>query len=304
MYDFIGDIHGHADKLEALLVNMGYSKKNGVYQHPERKAFFVGDFIDRGPKIRETLQIVRGMIDQGHAIGLMGNHEYNAVCFHYMRKDGGHLRRHKITNILQHAKTLKAFHNKDDEFKEYLEWFKTLPVFYETSDFRAVHACWDQENIELLKSRLHNQNLLTEELFYESVLHKSDFHFAIEETLKGKEITLPNGASFKDKDGTKRHETRMKWWEDPSKTTYRNISIVPIKQMEDKAVNVAELKKPGFYQEDQVPIFFGHYWLKGEPSIYRDNICCLDFSVAKRGKLVAYRFDGEKVLSNDKLVYV
>ena len=105
MYDFIGDIHGHADKLEALLVKMGYSKKNGVYQHPERIAFFIGDYIARGPKLLETLYIVRDMCTNGHAIALMGNHEYNAVCFSLPRENGGHLRKHKITNIVQHYKT-------------------------------------------------------------------------------------------------------------------------------------------------------------------------------------------------------
>jgi hypothetical protein len=304
MYDFIGDIHGHADKLEALLEKMGYSKKDGVYQHSTRKAFFVGDYIDRGPKIRETLEIVRGMIENGFAIGLMGNHEYNAVCFHYERKDGGHLRRHKITNILQHAKTLKAFHNRDEEFKDYLEWFKTLPLFYETNEFRAVHACWDHQNIDLLKSRLQNQHLLTEELFFESALHKSDFHFAIEDTLKGKEITLPNGKTFLDKENTVRRETRIKWWEDPLKTSYKNISIEPLDTLPDTSVDASFLKSTNFYEEDKKPVFFGHYWLKGNPSINRNNICCLDYSVAKEGKLVAYRFDGEQVLSNEKLVYV
>ena len=58
MIDFIGDIHGHADKLEALLIKLGYFKVNGAYSHPHRKVLFVGDYIDRGPKIRETLQIV------------------------------------------------------------------------------------------------------------------------------------------------------------------------------------------------------------------------------------------------------
>jgi hypothetical protein len=283
---------------------MGYSKKDGVYQHSTRKAFFVGDYIDRGPKIRETLEIVRGMIENGFAIGLMGNHEYNAVCFHYERKDGGHLRRHKITNILQHAKTLKAFHNRDEEFKDYLEWFKTLPLFYETNEFRAVHACWDHQNIDLLKSRLQNQHLLTEELFFESALHKSDFHFAIEDTLKGKEITLPNGKTFLDKENTVRRETRIKWWEDPLKTSYKNISIEPLDTLPDTSVDASFLKSTNFYEEDKKPVFFGHYWLKGNPSINRNNICCLDYSVAKEGKLVAYRFDGEQVLSNEKLVYV
>ncbi len=59
MYDFIGDIHGHADKLEALLQQLGYQLVDGVYTHPQRKVIFVGDYIDRGPKIRETLQIIK-----------------------------------------------------------------------------------------------------------------------------------------------------------------------------------------------------------------------------------------------------
>ena len=49
--DFIGDIHGHADKLQELLTKLGYSYINGVYSHHQRKALFVGDYIDRGPQI-------------------------------------------------------------------------------------------------------------------------------------------------------------------------------------------------------------------------------------------------------------
>jgi hypothetical protein len=62
-YDIVGDIHGHADPLEVLLHKLGYRRKFGVYSHPEnRKMVFVGDFIDRGPKIRETLHLVSAMI--------------------------------------------------------------------------------------------------------------------------------------------------------------------------------------------------------------------------------------------------
>ena len=82
MTDLIGDIHGHADKLEKLLLKLGYKKSNGVYAHPKRKVLFVGDYIDRGPKIRETLEIVKSMVDSNNAIALMGNHEYNAICCH------------------------------------------------------------------------------------------------------------------------------------------------------------------------------------------------------------------------------
>jgi hypothetical protein len=57
------------------------------------------------------------------------------------------------------------------------------------------------------------------------------------------------------------------------------------------------------YSRDNVPVFLGHYWMEGDPSPLATNIACVDFSVAKPGgKLVAYRWDGEKVLSSDKFV--
>ena len=47
-FDIIGDVHGQASKLEALLEGMGYRLKAGAFQHPHRRAIFVGDYIDRG----------------------------------------------------------------------------------------------------------------------------------------------------------------------------------------------------------------------------------------------------------------
>jgi len=79
MHDLIGDIHGHADALERLLNTPGYTRQHGTYRHPDRQAIFLGDFIDRGPKIRETLEIVRPMIESGAALSVMGNHELNAL---------------------------------------------------------------------------------------------------------------------------------------------------------------------------------------------------------------------------------
>lgn len=66
-YDIIGDIHGHATKLVALLKKMGYREKAEGWRHPHRTALFVGDFIDRGPHQIETLEIVRSMVNEGAA---------------------------------------------------------------------------------------------------------------------------------------------------------------------------------------------------------------------------------------------
>ncbi|MBF8455749.1 metallophosphoesterase [Kaistella sp. G5-32] len=305
MIDFIGDIHGHADKLKELLLKLGYSKPDNFYVHsnPNRKVLFVGDYIDRGPKIRKTLEIVKSMVDNGSAIALMGNHEYNALCFHFQETAGGHLRKHLIKNIIQHYETLKQFQNRQEEYEGYLEWFKTLPLVYETEQFRAVHACWDDKIINFLKTKLIN-NRLTDELIYESVKKETQLHEAIEETLKGKEIKMPECLNFKDKDGTVRTEIRIKWWENPAQITYKDISVEPLDNLPATKIDLTLLKSTDFYKEDEKPVFFGHYWLKGKPLLNKENVCCLDYSVAKCGYLVAYTFDGESTLDPQMLTFV
>ena len=52
-------------------------------------------------------------------------------------------------------------------------------------------------------------------------------------------------------------------------------------------------------------MFVGHYWLDTEPEVLASNVACLDYSVAAEsgGKLVAYRWDGEQSLDNDRFVF-
>ena len=87
-YDIVGDIHGHANKLQRLLQRLGYEERDGIYRHASRQLVFVGDLIDRGPEIRRTLQIVRAMVDAGTARAVMGNHELNALLYHTKGSDG------------------------------------------------------------------------------------------------------------------------------------------------------------------------------------------------------------------------
>ncbi len=300
MYDFIGDIHGHADELEALLLKMDYSKKNGIYQHPERKVFFVGDFIDRGPKIKETLELVKHMVDAGHAKAVMGNHEYNAICFATPDKENGdYLRKRYYKNIKQHLATINQLTAK--EYDTYIEWFKSLPLFYEAEDFRVVHATWDYDAIAYLDQRLENQRL-SNHLLPESADRDTRLFLDIETILKGKEMKLPDGLSFHDKDGNIRHHTRIKWWLEAHETNLRDASMVSIPDL--PAISIPSQTLGKAYKKEDKPVFFGHYWLKGEPGLYRNNICCLDFSVAKGGCLVSYRWNGEQQLNHNAFVWV
>jgi Calcineurin-like phosphoesterase len=303
MIDFIGDIHGHADKLKQLLSKLGYTETNHTFSHPHSKVVFIGDYIDRGPQIKETLAIVKSMVDAGNAIALMGNHEYNAICFHYKNKQGGHLRKHTIKNLVQHYETLKQFQNNQQAYDDYIVWFKTLPLFYESEKYNAVHACWDHQHIDVLKNKLVD-GILTDHLIYESTIKGTALHEAIEITLKGKEMKMPDGLFFTDKDGTQRSEIRIKWWEDPSKETYKTISIEAIENLPDSPIDAAHLPSTEFYNSENKKIFFGHYWLKGKPALQKNNICCLDYSVAKGGNLVAYRLQDELHLDEKNLIFV
>ena len=71
-FDIIGDIHGCFDELTALLQRLGYVDG----QHPEgRKAVFLGDLVDRGPKTPEVLELVMSMTASGNALAVPGNHD-------------------------------------------------------------------------------------------------------------------------------------------------------------------------------------------------------------------------------------
>ena len=95
-------------------------------------------------------------------------------------------------------------------------------------------------NIQFLKNTLVN-NKLTDELIYQSVKKDSALFSAIEETLKGKEIKMPTGLSFTDKDGSIRSEIRTKWWENPATMTYKSISVIPLENLPDAPIATIDL---------------------------------------------------------------
>lgn len=75
-FDIIGDLHGCAVELRELLARLGWQEESGTWRHPaDRRAIFLGDLVDRGPRIVETLEIVRGMIEAGTALCVAGNHD-------------------------------------------------------------------------------------------------------------------------------------------------------------------------------------------------------------------------------------
>ena len=299
-FDLIGDIHGHAAPLRRLLGRLGYEETDGCYRHPERRVIFLGDFIDRGPAIRETLRIVRSMIDAGAALAVMGNHELNALCYHTAGADGAPLRANSEKNRDQHKGTLEAFAEYPDEWRDYLGWFRTLPLFLDMGDFRVVHAAWDESAMATLKGK----DRLDEATLHKAARRGTPEYEAVEILLKGREVKLPDGYRFADKHGVSRFEMRTKWWVSGDALTFRelffpasdDIPAIPVPP------DLASSLTP--YPDDAPPAFVGHYWLPGgDPKApLAKNVACLDYSVARGGPLVAYRWDGAGPLADSGFV--
>ncbi len=83
-FDIIGDVHGCADELIALLGELGYAvrlegsgdDRRAITTAPNgRRAFFVGDLVDRGPNSPDVLRIVMDMAERGQAFSVIGNHD-------------------------------------------------------------------------------------------------------------------------------------------------------------------------------------------------------------------------------------
>jgi len=247
------------------------------------------------------------MIDEGAALSVMGNHEFNAIAYHTLDPDdhNRHLRVHFEKNQKQHAAFLEVFEGTTD-YGEVIEWFRTLPLWLEVDGIRVVHACWDEELMQLLKDKHPTVNeYLDDDLLVAASRKGSDEFEAVEALLKGKEIELPDGQSFFDKDGNPRHEVRVRWFDGDAKT-YQEAFLGPEKARSHIPEDPIGADHIIQYSHDDPPVFVGHYWLDSEPELLAPNVACLDYSVAAKsgGKLVAYRWDGEQELSDEKFVFV
>ncbi len=348
MWDIIGDIHGEADKLSALLHCLGYKRdRQNHFKHPTRKVCFLGDYIDRGGQIAESVAIVKAMTESGAAVALMGNHEFNYLAFMTKRvhppgksQRAGiplYVRRRNNRHRNEIRATQQSFARLPHKGTAFLKWFYTLPYYYETKNFRAVHAAWEPRAIAWLAQTPHvtRKHCITDE-FITHFHHNNHTRIAFQHLLKGITLDLPTGITFTDHSGERRHYVRLAWWKQWAETT-QTLSLSTLKDLlimpSREATRIAKLlMQPRHtalrqsiktlipsYSANSKPLFIGHYWLKQErikqfmrrlnqgkerPYLLNANICCLDFSAAQGGPLVAYRFNGERTLTAQNFIWV
>ena len=307
-YDLIGDVHGCARTLEALLQQLGYRHVAGCYRHPERQAVFIGDIVDRGTGVRRALELVRDMVERGRAQIVIGNHEYNCIAYCEPGRPGSgrtYLREHSPRHERLVRETLQQMLPYADEWQDYLNWFRTLPLYLECEQFRAVHACWDSDLIQQLQ-QLGIRDLSDDDFLHASV-ERGSFEWKVtDRLLRGTYLKLPGGAVMETAEGFRRHVYRTKFWcEQPQ--SHGDVQFQPDPLPDSIAalpLAPEDRKRLLHYGVDEPPLFIGHYWREGVPAPLTDNIACIDYSAVKAGRLVAYRMDGERSLDAAKFVWV
>ncbi len=297
-YDLIGDIHGHADELRRLLENLGYARCGEGYRHSERRVIFLGDFIDRGPKIRETLEIVRFMMADGQALAVMGNHEFNALAFHTTCPTAviSSLRPSRAKTFGSMCRTLAQLN--DSQLADALEWFRTLPMWLDVDGLRAVHACWDAGCIAKIEAALRMSGGITPS-FYVGSMYASYIALSCgRNSVKGEELELPRGKYFLDKDG---HQENFNTYSLVRRCT-EHLSGVRITVGSNRCdvmipygtPPVLDREKYEPYPAGAPPVFVGHYWLHGEQPRRLSKKRCMPRPILwpKAGFLCAYRWNG------------
>ena len=136
-FDIIGDVHGCFDEVVSLLRKLGYEVNDDeaapMARHPEgRRAFFVGDLVDRGPKSPAVLRLVMTMVREGAALCVPGNHDIKLK----RKLDGRDVR---LTHGL--AETMEQLEREPDEFIEEVRSFiEGLVSHYVLDDGKLVVA--------------------------------------------------------------------------------------------------------------------------------------------------------------------
>jgi protein phosphatase len=136
-FDIVGDVHGCYEELSTLLGQLGYKIENGqdgpkATPPDGRKALFVGDLVDRGPRIPDVLRLVMRMVAEGTALCVPGNHDMKL-----MKKLKG--RDVQMTHGL--AESVQQLDKESPEFKQaVIKFLDDLVSHYVFDDGKLVVA--------------------------------------------------------------------------------------------------------------------------------------------------------------------
>ncbi|MFC3801438.1 metallophosphoesterase family protein [Cohnella sp. GCM10012308] len=144
----ISDIHGCAEQLKRLLARCGFD--------PHRdQLVLLGDYVDRGPRSRQAVALVRRLVRESGAIALQGNHDRRFVRVIQGRAHPEELRKffekggaEAIGSYLGPGYKSKIVPERVAEYRarilscceEHIRFLEHLQYYYEDDRFIYVHA--------------------------------------------------------------------------------------------------------------------------------------------------------------------
>jgi len=288
MLTVIPDIHADPKRLSASLSAVGKNTTIG----------FLGDFIDAGSdknSIVDELAVlteVRRLIDSKEAVGVMGNHELNAILFHRRDASGQSLRSHEPKNLSQHQSFIDTFGIETEAAMVWTNWFlEKLPLWREVEGLRLVHAFWSDQVIETVRERRPDGLLRAEDL-PEIATESSAFGRAVKLLVSGPELPLPGGATINDFKQHPRTEIRIAWWRNAA-TSWRELALSVKDPAQVPDISLEPDQVSDFYPIDAPPVLVGHYKMNPPIRLEHSKAACLDYPYAP----CVYQWDGENSLN-------
>jgi hypothetical protein len=295
--DVIGDVHGQYDKLVVLLLHLGYRDIGGAWGHPSRSVIFLGDLIDRGPKQLATVDLVRRMVEAGARMAFVFRDAVKPSVAAASETPVSHAPENKHPSAC--GCTVRARHRK------LLRWLRDPDchrMWQRTESGRRVGPA---RLTRRCRARAGARTARPDE-----ELQHQAFLDVVEGTHLQKEITdwfktLPLWFDLDLRQDVATDEVREASRARAPDSPSRGEGRKP--EQPGPTKNIPDLPMPAEWVGHPYsgpPVLFGHYWFTGKPEVISPRFACLDYSAARDGLLVAYRFDGEKELTTEKMAWI
>ncbi len=141
--DIIGDVHGCYDELVTLLRRLGHGAllegELEASPHPPR-VIFVGDIVDRGDRIVDSLKLLWRLHSGGYALSVVGNHDDRFLRW----LKGGRVKlRHGLEESVAQFEALPE-HQQRQWRERLIDLYSDMPWAIRLDDGKAIvaHAAW------------------------------------------------------------------------------------------------------------------------------------------------------------------
>ncbi|WJZ23465.1 hypothetical protein LIS04_37 [Listeria phage LIS04] len=163
----ISDIHGEYDLLVDLLRKINYNPS-------EWTLIFLGDYVDKGPKSKEVVSLIKKLVEHHECIAIKGNHDYKFVK--WMKGNptapsgisetiksytGTHVDS-LIQNKIELAQMRKYINR---EYSSHIRFLDSLPLYHEDDNHIYVHAGIDLSRVDWQNSH-RDKFLFSRKEFY------------------------------------------------------------------------------------------------------------------------------------------